>query len=67
MLFFTQKCMRFLRRFRETGTLIFVSHDAGAVIGLCDKALWLSKGELQLVGAAKHVSETDPASLIRGR
>lgn len=61
--FFTQKCMRFLRRFRETGTLIFVSHDAGAVTGLCDKAIWLNKGELQALGAAKLVSETYLASL----
>jgi lipopolysaccharide transport system ATP-binding protein len=29
---FTQKCMRFLRAFRESGTLLFVSHDTGAVI-----------------------------------
>lgn len=26
---FTQKCMRFIRQFKEKGTLLFVSHDAG--------------------------------------
>ena len=39
--FFTQKCMRFLREFRENGTLLFVSHDTSAVLNLCDRALWL--------------------------
>ncbi|WP_354682056.1 ABC transporter ATP-binding protein [Cupriavidus necator] len=61
--FFTQKCMRFLRRFKETGTLIFVSHDAGAVTGLCEKALWLDKGRAQVYGPAKLVSEQYLASL----
>lgn len=60
--FFTQKCMRFLRNFREKGTLIFVSHDAGSVTGLCDTALWLNKGEPQVLGAAKLVSERYLAS-----
>jgi lipopolysaccharide transport system ATP-binding protein len=32
---FTQKCMRFIRKFKETGTLLFVSHDMGSVLSLC--------------------------------
>ena len=39
--FFTQKCMRFLRDFKKTKTLIFVSHDTGAVLNLCDRAILL--------------------------
>lgn len=54
---FTQKCMRFLREFKAKGTLLFVSHDAAAVIGLCDSALWLHDGELKEIGPAKEVSE----------
>ncbi len=53
--YFTQKCMRFLRKFRENGTLIFVSHDLGAVTGLCDNALWLERGRARLRGTAKDV------------
>ncbi len=34
--FFQQKCMRFLRKFRETGTILFVSHDGAAVVNLCE-------------------------------
>jgi lipopolysaccharide transport system ATP-binding protein len=28
---FTQKCMRFLRAFKQRGTLLFVTHDTTAV------------------------------------
>jgi lipopolysaccharide transport system ATP-binding protein len=60
---FTQKCMRFLRRFKENGTLLFVSHDAGAITGLCDKALWLHRGAPRAFGPAKEVSEAYLESL----
>ena len=56
--FFTQKCMRFLRRFSETGTLLFVSHDSSAVINLCNHALWLEKGNARKAGTAKEVCES---------
>lgn len=55
--FFTQKCMRFMRQFMQNGTILFVSHDTGAVKNLCKKALWLEKGRMQLTGTAKDVSE----------
>jgi len=45
--FFTQKCMRFLRGFMESGTVIFVSHDTASVLNLCTKALLLSGGGLR--------------------
>jgi lipopolysaccharide transport system ATP-binding protein len=53
--FFTQKCMRFLRNFMETGTILFVSHDTAAVKSLCEHAIWLEKGQMQLLGTAKDV------------
>jgi lipopolysaccharide transport system ATP-binding protein len=54
---FTQKCMRFLRKFKEEKTLLFVSHDSSSVIALCDKALWLANGEMQELGEAKKTCE----------
>jgi lipopolysaccharide transport system ATP-binding protein len=53
---FSQKCMRFLRRFRERGTLIFVSHDTSAVINLCQTAIWLDGGRMRMHGDAKDVA-----------
>ena len=54
---FGQKCMRFLRAFRENGTILFVSHDTAAVVGLCDRAIWLDKGHVRAEGTAKSVCE----------
>jgi lipopolysaccharide transport system ATP-binding protein len=55
---FAQKCMRFIRAFRETGTLLFVSHDMSSVLNLCQHAVWLHQGELRAVGPAKEVAES---------
>ncbi|AWJ85517.1 ABC transporter ATP-binding protein (plasmid) [Azospirillum sp. TSH58] len=54
---FTQKCMRFIRKFKENGTLLFVSHDTGAVINLCDRAVWLDRGMVRAVGPSKEVCQ----------
>jgi lipopolysaccharide transport system ATP-binding protein len=55
--FFTQKCMRFLRQFQKTGTLLFVSHDTYSVMGLCTRAIWLEKGTVVADGTPKEVCE----------
>lgn len=55
--FFTQKCMRFLRSFMKSGTVLFVSHDTNAVKNLCNHAIWLDKGRLRQQGAPKEVCE----------
>jgi lipopolysaccharide transport system ATP-binding protein len=54
---FTQKCMRFLREFQKNGTLLFVSHDVGAVTSLCTRAVWLDHGSVRMDGVAKEVVE----------
>ena len=54
---FTQKCMRFLRRFQEHGTVILVSHDTSAITNLCQRVFWLEGGMLRMTGGAKSVSE----------
>lgn len=54
---FTQRCMRFLRRFQESGTLLFVSHDMGSVLSLCRRAIWLDQGRLRLIGDADTVAK----------
>ena len=55
--FFVQKCMRFLRKFMETNTLLLVSHDTGAIINLCDRAILLEEGKVKLSGTPKEASE----------
>ncbi|PTT65577.1 MULTISPECIES: ABC transporter ATP-binding protein [Stenotrophomonas] len=50
---FVQKCMRFLRKFRENGTLLFVSHDTSSVLNFCQSAVWLDRGEMRMHGTAQ--------------
>lgn len=54
---FTQKCMRFLRRFMRNGTVLFVSHDTSAVTSFCNNAILLGSGEVVATGSAKSVIE----------
>lgn len=56
-IFFTQKCSRFLKSFRERGTLLFVSHDMEAVKAHCDQSAWLDKGTLKLMAPTKVVAD----------
>jgi len=55
--FFTQKCMRYLRSFMKTGTVLFVSHDTASVRNLCTEAIWLEKGRILQQGPPKEVCE----------
>jgi len=52
---FSQKCMRFIRKFKNSGTLLFVSHDTAAVLALCERAVWLEAGAIRAIGPAKEV------------
>ena len=54
---FTQKCMRFLRNFMERGTLLFVSHDTAAIKSLCDRVVWIDKGQVMQIGPTKEVCD----------
>ena len=54
--FFQQKCMRYLKKFCKNHTVLFVSHDTGAVTALCDRAILLAKGSVELEGSPTDVS-----------
>jgi lipopolysaccharide transport system ATP-binding protein len=61
--YFQQKCLRWLKQFRESGTVLFCGHDTGAILSLCQRALWLDKGHLQMEGSAKDVCEAYAAAI----
>jgi lipopolysaccharide transport system ATP-binding protein len=65
--FFAQKCMRFLRSFMDRGTVIFVSHDTGAVINLCQRAIWLDKGAAKYDGSPKDAAQLYLAELYESQ
>jgi len=53
---FQAKCMIRMRKMMESGTtLIFVSHDANMVKGLCNKCLTISEGKLVDFGESAEV------------
>ncbi len=53
---FQRKCFAKIQNFKDGGgTLLFVSHSAGAVIELCDQALCLDQGEMLFSGTPKQV------------
>jgi lipopolysaccharide transport system ATP-binding protein len=54
---FGQKCQRFINEFKKRGTLLFVSHDVGTVINLCDRAVWLERGHIRASGPVKEITE----------
>jgi len=55
--FFQQKCFGYLKKMRNDGlTLLFVSHDLGAVRNLCSKALYLKLGAIKFYGEANSAA-----------
>lgn len=55
---FQKKCMGKMGSVADEGrTLLFVSHNMGAISELCTKAVLLHKGELQMEGAVPQVIE----------
>ena len=53
---FQRKCESRIREMlQSTTTLLLVSHDSGTIERLCNKALWLRKGEAVMAGDAKEV------------
>ncbi len=55
--FFTQKCMRFISRFRQDHCLLFVSHDSSAITSLCESAIMLKQGRTIALDTSKKIIE----------
>ena len=54
-IFFQQKCARRMRDIKEKGvTIIFVSHDMGSVLNLCNQVVYLKNGVVFGVGDTNH-------------
>jgi len=55
---FQAKCMTALSRIKERGTsILFVSHDTGAVKSLCSRGIYLEQGVIKSIGKAGEVAE----------
>jgi lipopolysaccharide transport system ATP-binding protein len=67
---FQKKCLGKMGAVAEQGrTVLFVSHNMGAVRGLCRRAIWLDHGQVRQVGPAYDVVDAylqttlDPAAM----
>ena len=53
--FFQQKCFQRIRHLRQQGTtILFVSHDMASVRDLCNRAIYLQRGQLVYCGETQH-------------
>lgn len=49
--------MRYLRKFMEDHTVLFVSHNISSVKSLCSHAIYLKKGRMVTSGEPKQVAD----------
>ena len=55
---FQEKCENKMRKMISGGTtLVLVSHDAGQVRKMCNRAMWLSRGKIQMIDDADKVTD----------
>lgn len=54
---FSQKCIRFIKAFKQRGTILIVSHDLNALQTFCDEVIWLHDGVIRARGQARPVCE----------
>lgn len=64
---FQEKCMNRIAEMKAEGrTLLFVSHSASTVEKVCERAIWLHNGQVQLDGPTKDVMKHYTAMLAHG-
>jgi len=62
--YFQQKCFKKLEELKKSGTtLLFVSHDVGSILNLCDSAILLKNGAIDFFGSPKEAVARFHASL----
>lgn len=53
---FQEKCLNKMKELKAQGkTMVFVTHSLGSARELCDRAVWLNKGHVQLDGDVNEV------------
>ncbi len=53
---FQHRCIRKLHELQHAGaTILFVTHDMHAVTSMCNRALWLDRGRVRLIGSPDEI------------
>lgn len=64
---FRHKCMYRFRQMQEQGvSILYVSHDAPSMKHICDRVVWLDKGEMREQGASNRVVDAYLTDLFHG-
>jgi lipopolysaccharide transport system ATP-binding protein len=64
--YFQQKCFERIKKLKDQGTtLLFVSHDSGAIYKLCQRAFLMESGNLVLDSKPKIVIDLYEAKLLK--
>jgi len=64
-IYFRQRCLRKVHELRSRGiTILFVSHAAGDVKAIGDRALWLEHGRLKEIGETDYVIARYLAAMV---
>jgi ABC-type polysaccharide/polyol phosphate transport system ATPase subunit len=54
---FQEKCKARIEAFRRQGTcILLVAHSLNVITEVCDRAIWLSHGEVRATGTAESVA-----------
>ncbi len=65
--YFQHKCVGRIREFSEQGTtILFVSHDPGAIKNICNRAILINSGHIEYVGDPDDVLDYYSALLAKG-
>ena len=55
---FQEKCINKMKELKKEGkTMVFVTHSLGSAKELCDRAIWLNKGKIEMDGNTEKVIE----------
>lgn len=55
--FFQAKCMTQMKKMLDAGTtLLFTSHDVGAIKAICQQVLWLEQGKMRAFGETSAIT-----------
>lgn len=65
-IFFQNKCFRKIKSLKDKGvTILYVSHDLASIKEMCNYAVWLEKGKLQMAGECVPVCNEYSNALLK--
>ena len=64
---YREMCLERIRDVRSKGgSVLFVSHDLGAIAELCDRAMWLDRGRVRAIGPAAAIVRAYETEVLAG-